>query len=57
MQQLVQTGDRHAASRPYSTNQFGIGLYPFARWMQSYQALSTNLTTIVNIRRRGPDLR
>ena len=29
-------------------NQYGVGLYPFIRWMQSYQPLSTNLTTVSN---------
>ncbi|MDI9847655.1 pilus assembly protein TadG-related protein [Rhodoblastus sp. 17X3] len=44
-QQLIQTAIDTAAS-DHIPNQFGIGLYPFVRWMQSYQALSTNLTTV-----------
>ena len=27
-------------------NEFGVGLYPFIRYMESYQALTTNLTTV-----------
>jgi Flp pilus assembly protein TadG len=27
-------------------NQFAVGLYPFIRYMETYQALSTNLTTV-----------
>ena len=27
-------------------NQYGVGLYPFIRWMQSYQPMTTNMTTV-----------
>jgi Flp pilus assembly protein TadG len=44
-QQLIQTAMDTAAS-DHIPNQFGVGLYPFVRWMQSYQPLSTNLTAV-----------
>jgi Flp pilus assembly protein TadG len=44
-QQLIQTAINTAAA-DHIPNQFGIGLYPFVRWMQPYQPLTTNLTTV-----------
>ncbi|WP_296709648.1 pilus assembly protein TadG-related protein [Rhodoblastus sp.] len=46
-QQLIQTAIDTEAS-DHIPNQFGVGLYPFVRWMQPFQALSTNLTTVKN---------
>lgn len=41
-QQLIAT----AKNTKTLTNQFGIGLYPFIRWMQAYQPLTTDLDTV-----------
>ncbi|WP_298428600.1 pilus assembly protein TadG-related protein [Rhodoblastus sp.] len=44
-QLLIQTAiSRQNAD--HLPNQFGIGLYPFVRWMQPYQPLTTNLSTV-----------
>jgi len=42
VQQLMTT----ATSTQSLPNQFGVGLYPFIRWMEVYQALSTNLAAV-----------
>ncbi|MGO9430614.1 TadE/TadG family type IV pilus assembly protein, partial [Rhodoblastus sp.] len=42
VQQLISTAQTTATL----TNQFAIGLYPFARYMESYQTLTTNLATV-----------
>jgi Flp pilus assembly protein TadG len=42
VQQLIAT----ATTTQTLTNQFSIGLYPFVRWMQSYQPLTTSLSTV-----------
>ena len=42
VQQLLQTAQQ-TMTLP---NQYGVGLYPFIRWMQSYQPLTTNLATV-----------
>ena len=41
-QQLINT----AQATQTLPGQFGIGLYPFIRWMQSYQPLTTSLATV-----------
>ena len=41
-QQLIQT----ATTTHTLTNQFGIGLYPFAAQLEAYQPLTTNLATV-----------
>jgi Flp pilus assembly protein TadG len=41
VQQLITT----AQNTQTLPSQFGVGLYPFIRWMQSYQPLTTNLST------------
>ncbi len=41
-QQLILT----AKTTQTLTSQFGIGLYPFAAYMEAYQPLTTNLTTV-----------
>jgi Flp pilus assembly protein TadG len=46
-QQLIQTAINSEAA-DHLPNQFGIGLYPFIRWMQPYQPLTTNLTNVSN---------
>ena len=42
VQQLIST----ATTTQTLPNQFSIGLYPFVRWMQSYQPLTTSLATV-----------
>jgi hypothetical protein len=42
VQQLLS----YAQQNEKLSNQFGVGLYPFIRYMETYQALTTNLTTV-----------
>ena len=44
-QQLIATA-LSTEARDNLPNQFGIGLYPFIRWMVPLQAITTNLTTV-----------
>jgi hypothetical protein len=42
VQQLLQTAQTTATM----TNQFSVGIFPFIRWMQVYQPVTTSLTTV-----------